>query len=422
LSQADANNTGARDSTANTNCDIVIIGAGLVGSTLACFLAQNRPDLHIILVDAAHTPAICQGETFDPRVVALSPGSQDLLEKLGAWRAMTEARACAYRRMHVWDAEGTANITFTSDDLHVPALGHIVENSVAVKALHECLEHCSGVHRLFGRRLDNLHELEVEHAAGERVIVELDDGETLTADLLIAADGATSKVRGLVGFQTREWDYGQSAIVTTVRTERSHGFTAWQRFETSGPVAFLPLQVEPVEPSESCYASIVWSLVTPEAESVMAMDDDAFCRALGAAFEHRLGAVQWADKRVCVPLRQRHAARYWQPGIALVGDAAHSLHPLAGQGVNLGLRDARVLGEEIVRACERSVPLSDLSILKRYERRRQGHNLSAMATMETFKRLFAAEAPTVRWLRNAGMAFVNEQSWLKKQIAKFAIE
>lgn len=409
--------------------DLLIVGAGLVGATVACGLAQERPELRIALLDAAHTPeSFVSGDnptSFDPRVVALSPGSQALLEQIDAWRRMAAVRMCPYQAMHVWDAEGTASITFSSDDLHLPALGHIVENSVAVGALHQQLGECPNVTCLFGKRL--VHLLAPEEGHVGPVIVQLEDGETHSASLLVAADGATSKVRDLAGFRTREWNYGHSAIVTTVRTRESHEFTAWQRFQTSGPLAFLPLcETTPAtaapESANGHYSSIVWSVVSEEAERLMQLDDENFCSALSNAFEQRLGPVEWADERICVPLRQRHATHYWKPSIVLVGDAAHSLHPLAGQGVNLGLRDARVLVEEISRACRRQVSLSDHSILKRYERRRQAHNLAAMATMEGFKRLFGAEEPVVRWLRNTGMAFVNEQSWLKKQLAALAIE
>lgn len=412
--------------TESANCDLLIVGAGVVGATLACYLAQERRDLRITLLDATPTPGAFNAETFDPRVLALSPGSQNLFETIGVWQSLLSERACPYNAMHVWDAEGTASVTFTSDQLHLPALGHIVENSVIVRALHERLRILGNVKLVLGQRLVELRK-PPEGSLGAQVIAELENGETLTARLLIAADGATSKVRELADFRTRAWAYGQAAIVTTVRTEQSHGFTAWQRFQSTGPLAFLPLRasassVAANNAGEDCYSSIVWSLVTDEAERVMALGDEQFCRALEAAFEYRLGRVTWADARVCVPLHQRHATRYWQPGIVLVGDAAHSLHPLAGQGVNLGLRDARILAEEILRARQRQVSLGDFSILKRYERRRQGHNLAAMSTMEVFKRLFAAEDPAIRWVRNAGMAFVDGQAWLKKRLASLAIE
>lgn len=414
----------------------MIVGAGLVGTTLACYLGQQQPELRIILLDASPEPFSTPspsphrygGEHFDPRVVALSPGSQKLLDDLGVWPKILAARACPYRHMQVWDAEGTASINFSSHDLYLPALGHIVENSVALNALHQRLredEASNQLTRIFDKRLVGLRLPAPDSAhADSRVRVELDTGEHFTTRLLIAADGATSGIRDMAEFRTREWDYGHAAIVTTVRTARSHEFTAWQRFQTSGPLAFLPLQVSPSDPEAggNCYSSIVWSIATGEAEALMQLDDAAFCAELGNAFEQRLGPIVAVDKRFCVPLQQRHAVRYWQQGVALVGDAAHSLHPLAGQGVNLGLRDAQVLGEEIGRACRRGIPLSDSSILKRYERRRQGHNMAAMVTMEAFKRLFAAEAPALRWLRNAGMSLVNEQAWLKKRLAALAIE
>lgn len=399
-----------------TDCDLLIVGAGLVGATLACYLGQQQPDLRIILLDAVPAPERYGDDEFDSRVVALSPMSQALLTELGAWPTIAAERACPYRNMHVWDAEGTASVSFSSDDLHLPALGHIVENSLAVNAVHQRLAACAGVTCALGKRLT---ALTLPDAQTSKVRIAVDSGEKFSASLLIAADGATSHVRDLAGMGTREWDYGHTAIVTTVRTADSHQYTAWQRFQTSGPLAFLPLQTADGDTSHS---SIVWSIVSDQAEALMQLDDAEFCRELGKAFEHRLGEVLSTAKRFSVPLQQRHAINYWREGVVLVGDAAHSLHPLAGQGVNLGLRDAQVLAEEILRACRRSVPLADHSIAKRYERRRQGHNLAAMATMEAFKRIFAAEEPALRWLRNTGMAFVDRQAWLKNRLAALAIE
>ena len=247
--------------------------------------------------------------------------------------------------------------------------------------------------------------------------LQLADGAALRADLLVAADGALSRVREMLDFRTREWDYGHRAIVTTVQVERPHRETAWQRFLPSGPLAFLPLPGA----SGRHYCSIVWSLREELVDDLLALDEPAFCAALGAAFEHRLGAVQACSARFAFPLRQRHAVDYIQPGVALVADAAHTIHPLAGQGINLGLQDVAVLAEEVSAGLARGSSPGQLDVLRRYQRRRKGENLAMMAAMDGFKRLFEQEALPLRWLRNVGMRGVGQLKPLKQQLMRHAM-
>jgi len=404
--------------------DVVIIGAGLVGAALACALATGRAGraLRIGVVEAGAAPKPFLGQQFDPRVVALTRASQSLFETIGAWPAIIAQRACPYGQMHVWDGEGTASIHFDCREVQQPNLGHIVENSVALAASLEQLHRHDNIELLQPARVESLIK---PQRGGDAIRLLLEDGRCLQSQLLIAADGANSFVRRLANFQTREWDYGHKAIVTTVRTGKPHQYTAWQRFMQTGPLAFLPLQPESqpgarLEP-DSCFSSIVWSAAAPLADELMALDDRAFCQALGAALEWRLGEVEHSDKRFCLPLRQRHAVQYIQPGIALAGDAAHSIHPLAGQGVNLGLLDAAVLRQEIHRAVDREIPLSDASILRRYQRQRLGNNLGMMGAMEAFKRLFGSRQLPLRWLRNEGMAQLDNLPMLKNFMIKQAM-
>lgn len=390
--------------------DLILVGAGLVGAALAAALASREAtaSLRIALVEAGDEPGVFAGPVFDPRVVALTRSSQRLLEQVGAWPGILAERACPFRKMQVWDGEGTASIHFDSAELRTTHLGHIVENSLAVRALRGCLAQAPNIDLHMPRRVEAL-----EPAAADK-LVRLDNNQLLRAPLVIAADGAQSRLRELAGFGTREWDYGQSAIVTSVRCEKPHAFTAWQRFMRSGPLAFLPL----LEGDEDHWCSIVWSADTPLAESLMQLDSRDFCARLGAAFEYQLGEVEQTAERFCIPLRQRHARDYVQPGIALVGDAAHNIHPLAGQGVNLGLLDVEALATELARACERGLPLSDFSILRRYQRQRLGGNLAMMAAMEGFKRLFGSHSLSLTWLRNWGMQGVNDLPALKNLIVK----
>ena len=376
--------------------DLIIVGAGMVGSALA--LALKDSGLSILLLDGGplSLKPFDASAPFEPRVSALSEASRRVLLRLGAWPGIVARRTSPYREMQVWDGSGTGSVHFAAASVHAEVLGHIVENRVVQDALLDRL-HDSQIGLLGSARLEQLRR------SGDGWLLTLADGRELRAPLLVAADGANSAVRRLAGCATREWDYLHHAIVTSVRCERAHQATAWQRFTDDGPLAFLPLARQ----GDEHWCSIVWSTVPAEAERLMALDEAAFCRELGKAFEWRLGEVQQADPRVCVPLRQRHAKRYVEPGLALIGDAAHTIHPLAGQGVNLGFLDAAVLAEVLQHALERGESLTSEKTLSRFERRRMPHNLAMMAAMEGFERLFQADPLPLRWARNAGLNWVD---------------
>ena len=240
------------------------------------------------------------------------------------------------------------------------------------------------------------------------------------AVISIAADGANSKVRELSEFDTREWNYDHHAIVTTVKTEKKHKLTALQRFIETGPLAFLPLSIN-ANDSEQNYCSIVWSSIPDRTEELISLNDEAFCLELGRSIESRLGAIEWCDKRFAFPLRQRHAVDYVKHNVVLIGDAAHSIHPLAGQGVNLGFMDAATLANELLHGREIGRELNDLTVLSRYQRKRIGQNLGMMWMMEGFKHLFAEQALPVRWLRNIGMTSVDNLSVVKNHLARRAM-
>ncbi|MCQ3034098.1 2-octaprenyl-3-methyl-6-methoxy-1,4-benzoquinol hydroxylase [Pseudomonas syringae] len=389
--------------------DLLIVGAGMVGSALA--LALQGSGLNVIVVDGGPLsvkPFDAQA-MFEPRVSALSAASQRILQRLGAWEGIASRRTSPYGEMQVWDGSGTGQIHFSAASVHADVLGHIVENRVVQDALLDRLHDCD-IGLLANARLEQMRR------SGDDWLLTLADGRLLRAPLVIAADGANSAVRRLTGTQTREWDYQHHAIVTSVRTSNPHRKTAWQRFTDNGPLAFLPLQREGEH-----WCSIVWSVTPKEAERLTALDDDAFCRELEQAFEGRLGLVLTVDPRVCVPLRQRHAKRYVAEGLALIGDAAHTIHPLAGQGVNLGFLDAAVLAEVLLHANERGERLADLRVLSRFERRRMPHNLALMAAMEGFERLFQADQLPLRWLRNTGLKMVNQMPEAKATFVRQAL-
>ncbi len=390
--------------------DVLIVGAGMVGSALA--LALKDSGLEILLLDGSplSVKPFDPQAAFEPRVSALSAASQRILERLGVWAGISARRASPYRDMQVWDGSGTGQIHFSAASVHAEVLGHIVENRVVQDALLERLHDCD-MGLLANARLEQMRR------SGDDWLLTLADGRKLRAPLVIAADGANSAVRRLAGCATREWDYLHHAIVTSVRSSRPHQMTAWQRFTDDGPLAFLPLERD----GQQDWCSIVWSTTPEQAQRLMLLEEEDFCRELERAFEGRLGTVLSADARLCVPLRQRHAKRYVAEGLALIGDAAHTIHPLAGQGVNLGFLDAAVLAEELLHACERGERLADVRVLSRFERRRMPHNLGLMAAMEGFERLFQADSLALRWLRNAGLKSVEQMPEAKALFVRQAL-
>jgi len=409
--------------------DIVVVGGGLVGASLVLALAERG--LRIAVLDTQ--PLSRQHwqreepqaglDHFDPRVSAITPASQRFLDSLGVWDAVLERRASPYTDMHVWEADGTGSIHFAAGDIHCEALGHIVENAVLLAALHERLHGVSGVELLAPVSLESLERLPVPgplDADQSRTVLTLADGRSLRARVLVAADGANSRVRELAGFKLSEWDYEHHAIVTTVRTGLPHQRTAAQRFMDDGVLAFLPLQTAPGVDDQH-YCSIVWSVLPERAAKLMLQSDVEFAGALEVAIESRFGQIEHVDQRFSVPLRQRHARHYVQEGIALIGDAAHTIHPLAGQGVNLGFQDASALASQLLQALARQDEPGSLQVLRRYQRQRIGHNLGMMWVMEGFKRLYADQALPLRWLRNAGMTGLDRTVLLKSRIMRSAM-
>jgi len=402
---------------ADREYDVVVAGAGMVGAAFAALLAttESGKKMRIAVLEARSFEMPDLSECFDPRVVALTATSQKLLKDVGVWERIATQRVCPYQRMEVWEADGTGHIEFDCAEVRQPSLGHIVENALVVEALLARLEELENVELLCPAMVVDLQR-PTGQAGG--VVISLADGQLIAAKLLAAADGAQSKVRELCGLQLRQWEYGHHAIVTTVTTEKQHDFTARQRFLPEGPLAFLPLRSE----SGDCHqCSIVWSQRVDMAESLMALDDEAFCRALTRAGEHCLGDIVAVDKRYKIPLKQRHAVDYIVPGVALMGDAAHTIHPLAGQGVNLGFQDVITLVEEVERAVKRELSPGDMWALGRYQRRRKPHNLGTMAVMEGFKRLFDEQPLPIRLLRNDGMSAVNRLGPIKNLIVRQAM-
>lgn len=392
--------------------DIVIVGAGMVGCTLALALKESGLNIVVLESKATNYKEFKPDTPFEPRVSAISLASQKVLEHVNAWNGILARRLSPYNQMYVWDGSGTGYIEFNAATVHQPILGHIIENKVIQDALLEQLEEANQTITWLPKvELVNLQR------TAEEWTISLKDSLKITAKLIIGADGARSKVRRLAAVKTREWDYFHHAIVTSVCCEKEHQLTAWQRFTDEGPLAFLPLSFD----GDQHWCSIVWSLPQDSADALMALDDKAFCKKLGEAFEFKLGQIKHADSRVCLPLRQRHAKRYIQPGLALIGDAAHVIHPLAGQGVNLGFMDAAALAETLLEAIKSNENIDSTEVLGRFERNRMPHNLGMMVAMESFERVFQADSLSVRWLRNAGLKIINQSPEAKALFIRRAL-
>lgn len=366
--------------------DVAIHGAGMVGLLLARALAPLG--LKIAVIDAKAPPRWQAGEP-DLRVSAVTVVSERILRALDCWTAMQQARVSPFRAIQVWDALGQGTVLFDSAAVGESHLGHIVENSLIQSVLSDALRRYDNVNLLIPNAV---HGLERED---DGVELSLEDGRRLSASLLVGADGAASPIRRLCDIELDAGEYGQVGLVTTIRTERHHGEIARQRFLPGGPLAFLPMQ------DGRC--SIVWSLPAEAGERRVHAPEAEFLAALTEASDRMLGEVVGCGARAAFPLRRLHARRYTDARVALIGDAAHVIHPLAGQGANLGFLDAAVLAEEIGRAHGRGRDIGGMSVLRRYERRRRADNQLMQSAMDAFHLLFRTEAPWVVLPRSLGL-------------------
>ena len=396
--------------------DVAIVGAGMVGASLACGLIDAGFKVALIESGELSPSQDWPPEQVDARVSALSLASENLLKNLEAWPVIENmARLQAYSAMHVWDACGTGQLNFTAAEQHLPYLGHILENRTITSALHQVLGQKQ--YQLFEH--SQIVDMTSQEIAPRRLT--LVSGEQISAALVVGADGASSKIRQLAGLPTREWDYPHHALVTRVKVSKPHQNTAWQRFTEDGILAFLPLSTAAEEGPDNHYCSIVWSRPKAQAEAMQQLTESEFCLALSQAFEGQLGAVIASDQRHVIPLRQRHAKRYVQSGLVLVGDAAHTIHPLAGQGVNLGLLDVAALVETLKQAQQKGYDISSLGVLENYQAQRRGDNLRMMTLMESFSRLFGNQHLMLSLLRNTGMNWVQKLSPIKQHLAQQAM-
>jgi 2-polyprenylphenol 6-hydroxylase len=374
--------------------EVAIVGGGMVGATLALLLVQRaRVDAaHIVLIEPSPSAAPAAGSPFQLRVSAISPANRELLSALGVWQMLDASRVADYERMRVWHESVPPDspdvLCFDAAEAGEADLGSIVENNALQAAL---LRRCAELGMVVSS--STLRGLAV---AADAAVLDLDHSQ-ISTELVVGADGATSTVRSLLGMQADARDYGQQAIVATVRGERPHAHTAWQRFLSTGPLALLPL------PGDEC--SIVWSVVAARAEVLLALQPDEFEVELTAASAGVLGALRLVSARAAFPLRRLAARQYVAPRVALVGDAAHVIHPLAGQGVNQGLEDVAALAESLAQRPVRE-SVGAMAALLRYQRERRAGNALVGATVDSLDLLFTGAGPLRSWVAATGLGLV----------------
>ena len=382
---------------------IAIVGGGMVGGALALGLAQHG--FEVTVIEQAAPPAFDASQQPDVRISAISAASVDLLRGLGVWDAILAMRAHPYRRLETWEWEN-AHVVFDAAELKLPLLGYMVENTVLQHALWQALE----VHPQVTLRVPA--SIKHVHRHNEQHLIELDSGEQLAVKLLVGADGANSRVRELAGIGIHAWQYQQSCMLITIACENDPGDSTWQHFTPNGPHAFLPLFDN--------WASLVWYDTPARIRQLQGLSMEQLQREIAHHFPARLGAVKPVAAGA-FPLTRRHALQYAQEGLALVGDAAHTIHPLAGQGVNLGYRDVDALIDVLNNARNHGEAWASHQVLKRYQTRRMADNFIMQSGMDLFYAGFSNDLGPLRVLRNVGLMAAQRAGGLKRQALKYAL-
>jgi len=384
--------------------DFIIVGAGMVGLTLALGLAREQ--YTVAVVEAKEPNLVWDDAQLPVRVSAINLHSYELWKKLGVWERVNSKGFSVLDKMQVWDSDGGGEIEFDSAEVGAAQLGFIVENRAVISAAWACCQLNESISFFVSAKASDLITRE------EDVQLTLENGDVLKAACLIGADGANSWVRNTLKIPVKKRPYQQQALVAVIETEQSHQQTALQSFLPTGPLGLLPLQDER-------RMSIVWSADAARVEQVLAMDEGERNSALTEAMQWRLGKATFLMQPVAFPLVMRHATRYVAPRIALLGDAAHTIHPLAGQGVNLGLKDVASFIEQMQIAKVRGRDVGAMRVLRAYERSRKGDNTAMLLAMRAFKEGFIFDATWWVTLRSLGLNTVNQWPFLKRIFMRY---
>jgi len=384
--------------------DVVIVGGGMVGAAVACGLGGSK--LKVAVIENTPPQAFAPDQPHDLRVSALSIASKNILEMVGAWQGVLNRRFCPFRRMRVWETAGDTE--FCSDNIDYPELGYIVENRITQLSLLERLSAFENIELICPASIKKIN-----YAVSGASEIELDGSRTLSAQVLVAADGGQSRVRQAVGLGVTSWDYNQHALVIYIETDYEQQDITWQRFVPTGPQAFLPLPGH--------YASLVWYHSPDEVRRLQALPHEQLKQELLSAFPDCLGKVKAVLGVASFPLKRQHAQAYVKPGAVLVGDAAHMINPLAGQGVNIGLLDAAALVEVLIEADKQGEDIASLAVLKRYENMRRNENLKMMTVMDVFYRVFSNEVLPIKFLRNLGLGLAERILPAKNKVMRSAM-
>lgn len=385
------------------NYDVVVVGGGMVGAAAALGLAQTG--WSVALLEHEAPTAFDTNSAPDLRVSAIGCASVALLKQLQVWPRVQQMRYAPYRRLETWEQPGS-QVIFDATSLALPELGFMVENRVLQLALWQQMEECPNLTLLCPSRLQSMVRVD------EHWKVTLDAQQEIQGRLVIGADGANSLVRRLAGIGTSGWQYRQSCMLITVETDTAQQDTTWQQFFPTGPRAFLPLFDN--------WASLVWYDSPQRIRQLQAMPMLQLSQEVAAAFPSRLGAVK-AIAAGSFPLVRRHAQQYVQPGLVLLGDAAHTINPLAGQGVNLGYRDVDALLDVLNQAREQAELWHSEPVLQRYQRRRRTDNLIMQSGMDVFYTAFSNNLPAVKFVRNLALMTAQRAGKLKEHALKYAL-
>ena len=386
--------------------EAIIVGGGVVGASLSLLLGQAG--MKICLLDKGSPSKIQQTELFKGKTASLNLNSIDFFNKIGIWEKINLSSK-EFTNIEVWDSEGSSKIIFNAKDISKSKLGKVAHNNNVLRSLYDLLQELPNVDLVENISVSSINE------GHESIEVQTDSGLSLKASLIVGSDGSMSSIRDLSSIPIRTWSYEQTAIVSLLELEIPINETAYQIFTSTGPIAILPVMVEGEE-----LASLIWSADKAYADKLLSIDTSDFLKELKLKTESKFGCLKIREEISSFPLHQLHAKEYFSKRTVLVGDAAHTIHPLAGQGLNLGLSDVIDLSERILLLRREGIDIADQKMLRAYSDSREKINLKMTTLMEAFKRGFGSKNPWIKLGRNLVFNLTNETEFLKKKFIKEA--